>query len=362
MRARVQVAALPLALVAHGPHMARSTSAYRILRVGSLFSALCIGALIWSGASSAAPLAITRTLNTGEPTGKFSLTPSRFEGNVIPGQPLVIPIQLYNGLDSDVHVAIEAVEIGPSKVPTSLIQVVDSNAFSAASWIDLQTPELDVARNETVAFDLLIKPPLNLPPGTNFAGLQFSVIPKGSAQNGSKLAFRFSGLMQLFLTGPGTPQRSLKVRTTRVSDSLMLGGVRYVTYEVAFANAGNVNEHVSGSVAITSVFGNSVATLPIKRMIILRGSERTVRVTWTKPPMFGRFSARVTAHSDATRVQRDLPTVTILPPWWWLLIIAVTLITPIAFTVYRRRSWRRYLDEEWDDAWLEDDWDYEPGE
>ncbi len=315
-----------------------------------------------SDSAAASPLAIKRTLNTGEPTGKFSLTPSRYEGNVIPGQPLIVPIQLYNGLDADVQVDIEPVEIGASEVPTSLIQVVDSNAFSATSWISVPSPNLDIARNETVAFDLLIKPPLNIPPGTNFAGLQFSVTPKGSSQTGSKLAFRFSGLMQLFLTAPGTPKRSLKVHATSVSDSLVLGGVRYVTYEVTFANAGNVNEHVNGSVTITSMFGNTVTTIPIKRMIILRGSKRTVRVTWTKPPMFGRFSARVTAHSDAAQVRKDLPTVTILPPWWWLVIIATTLIAPIAYAVYRRRSWRRYLDETWDDAWLEEDWDSQPGE
>jgi hypothetical protein len=339
----------------------RLSSARYLPNVRLLLGVVCIALTVWVPAARAEPTPITRTQNTGEPTGKFSLTPSRFEAEVRPGVPLIIPIQLYNGLNDDVEVQIEPVEIGASDVPSSLIQVVSNSKFSATSWIDRSISALNLARNETAAYDLRVSPPPDTPPGTSFAGLRFTVIPQGTEQAGSKLGFRFSGLMQLFLNGPGKPERDLQVASSSVSDTFVLGNIRFVTYEVTFRNRGNVNERISGNIEITSMFRNRVKTIPIRKVIVLRGSERTIRAVWPEMPLFGRFSARVDAKSDADRITHKLPTVTVLPPWWWLLIIAIALALPVVYTVHRRRKWRRLMEENWDDDWLEDDeWDTEP--
>ena len=329
----------------------------------ALRAALATIALVLScsAAAVAAPPTINRSINTGELTGRFSLTPSRFEGNVVPGQAIRIPVQLYNGLEDNVRVTIRPVEIGPSEVETSLVQIVDKSRYSATSWIQVNVPELDLASNETASFELVVTPPADIPPGTNFAGLDFSIEPNDNDRSSSRLAFRFSGLMQLFLNAPGAPVRNMRISRTRVSDSFVAGGIRFVTYEVTFANDGNVNEHVSGSVDVRSMFGNKVRSIPIKRMIVLRGSKRTVRAVWTGIPMFGQFSGDVSARSDTKRLHHTLPAVTVLPPWWWLAIMGVALLIPIAYVIHRKRSWRRYLDDEWDDEWLEDDeWDTKP--
>lgn len=310
--------------------------------------------------------AVERSVATGQrPSGRFSLTPSRFEGSITGGEPLVIPIQLYNGTASDVSVALTPVDIGAAEDPESFIQVVDKAQFSATAWLQPEIDKLDMKSLETVEFDVIVDPPDTPPAGTSFAGIEFSVASTtGSAgeteARKSNLGFKISGLMQIFLTGPGAVNHDVRIKSAEVADTFIFRGNRFVSYEITYENRGNVNDHVSGDIAVTSMFGNQIESINLKKAIILRGSERKFRVIWPDTPAFGRFTAVARVDGDEQRVSRRFPVVVILPPWWWFVILFVVIACPTAYMIYRRQTeWKRYLDE--DDAWDEDDeWDTEP--
>lgn len=295
--------------------------------------------------------AMTRTIfdesDQFEPDGLITLTPDRVERNVIPGQSTIIPIRIMNGADVPVKAVLSVQDLEAADDSDRFVQAVKKAKFGASTWITPETNEISLVSGEQVELNLTVLPPPNAPVGANYAALRVSV-QEVDKDGKTKVGFRASGISQLFLTVPGEVVRDTRIAATRVSDQWMFNGGGFVSYEVDIENRGNVHDLVSGEVVIQSLFGNSVAKLKLDERYILRGSTRTVRVIWTDPPRFGRFSgtATITGRADK-KLSKQVPQVTVLPPWWWIALGVLVVLLPIGVTWKRRRDdWKQYLDDE----------------
>ena len=125
-----------------------------------------------------------------------------------------------------------------------------------------------------------------------------------------------------------------------------MGDARFAVWNVTFANTGSVNEHVSGTIKVRSLFGTTVHTLQLKDLLVLRGATRTQRVVWSELPWVGAFRPIVSVRDDdGKRVEAQGPWVTVLP--WWLPVLAAALILlpVVMWWLRRRREWKQYLAE-----------------
>lgn len=287
-----------------------------------------------------------------KPNSLLALYPNKAEITVTPGKPYLIPVTLENGFNKPLDVSVSITGLGPAPDPASLAAINDDAAFSAASWITPDIQDLRMQPLERVEFNLTVLPPDNAPVGTNFAGLVVKLAPaSGKPGTGDvKGTVQTQALGQLYLNIPGAQKRDLQLVSFKVDDKLFLGRSKFVVYEAKFHNNGNVNDHVTGRINISSMFGNSAASLQLRDMIILRGADRTQRIVWTDSiPWFGAFTAQLKAEGDGKQpVTGSADRVIILPPWWFFALVIAALTLPFAVAWWRRRNdWRQYLEDDW---------------
>lgn len=312
---------------------------------------------VWSSSAPAsAPQQKRLPPGTAE-TGMLTVSPDRWEDDVEPGKTTTFHLSLTNRTGQDAELELVPTDVAPSD--TGLVRATDrAEAFGAGNWVEPEVRTLSLDNMHEVTLAVRVTPPLQAPVGSNFGGLLAILKSKESRKTGSaQVGFEMRALVQIYPRVPGQISRQVKVTAAEIADSFVFTGNRFVSYEVEFANEGNVNEYVSGQVLVRSMFGNTVRTLNIRDMLILRGDRRRARVLWTNPPAFGRFTAETRIESSSGTLAKKFPAVVILPPWWWFALAAGALLVPALYWWYRRRNaWKQYLDEDWDDE-IADDWD-----
>lgn len=290
-------------------------------------------------------------------SGLFSVAPDRYEGDVHPGKTTTVTMRLTNETGSPVQVTLNATDLAAAADLTSLIEMVDDGKYGAGSWLEFEQKTFRMEQREQVEFGVKVMPPLDAPVGTNLAGVQVEAvaISDDASTPGTAVNFRIEGLAQIFVIVPGEIRHDTRIVSAKVSDSFLFHGSGFVAYEVEFENRGNVNDHVSGEIAVRSMFGNAVESLPINETIVVRGSRRIARVIWPSPPRFGRFVGHAQVTSDSKNLRAKTSAVVILPPWWWFVAFFVVIVLPLIYTMWqRRRAWRAYLADEFDDENFDD--------
>ncbi len=327
-----------------------------IVRVVALAALFC--ALLTVGASSAAWAKIERTQGTpsADPTGRLFISPGRVESDVQPGVATSIPVTLTNDSDGPFDVSVRATDLGQATDPRSVATSVEDGEFGAGDWIQPEISDIRLEPFETITFDLLVNPPVDAPIGTNLAGLIVDSTdadgPVGTADTTSM--FRIEGLIQVFLTVPGPVKHDLTITDVAVRDTVILGGQRFAVWDVTFRNDGTVNEHVSGTVSIRSMFGNAAHREKIANLLVLRGATRTTRVIWRDLPWVGAFTPEVRVRGDDAKLMTKTGDRVIVLPWWLPVLLVLAVLVPILVIWWRRRQeWKLYLEAEEDDGSFE---------
>jgi hypothetical protein len=319
--------------------------------------AVALAAIAACIAPQAAFATVERKQNTpgDDPTGRLFISPGRIEQDVQPGVATTVPITLTNDSDGPFDVSLRATDVGQAADPRSVATAVEDGEFGAGDWLEPEIRDIRLEPFEQITFDLLVDPPTDAPTGTNLAGLIVDSTPAEGplGTEDSDSVFRIEGLIQVFLTVPGEVEHDLTVTSLDVRDTVLLGGQRFVVWDVTFRNDGTVNEHVSGSINVHSLFGNTAHREKVQNLLVLRGSSRTTRVIWRDLPWVGAFTpeARVRG-DDAKLVTRTGDRVVILP-WWLPVLVVLAVLLPFLVLWWRRRQeWKLYLDEE-DEDWAE---------
>ncbi|MBC7632032.1 hypothetical protein [Aeromicrobium sp.] len=322
---------------------------------------LCLVAACGAPAPASANVVRTQNPPNTDPTGQLSISPGRIETDVQPGVRTTQKITLVNDSDQEIDVSVIATDLGQSSDPRNVAQRVEKGEFGAGSWLTPEITDFRMKPFELVAFLVVIDPPTDATVGTSLGGLAIdSSIASGAIgtanepEGATAPILLAEGLLQIFLTVPGDVDHKLRIVDVDLRDKYVFGSQRFAIWNVTFANAGTVNEHVAGRVDITSVFGNAAHSEKIDDYVVLRGARRTVRVVWSDIPAIGAFTATAKVHGDnADRIEASSERLVIFP-WWLIVILLVAVLAPFLYLWWRRRQdWRQYLAE---DAWdAEDD-------
>ncbi len=289
-----------------------------------------------------------------DPTGRLFISPGRVEEDVEPGARTSVRITLTNDSDDQFDVSLSSTDLGQASDPRSVATQVEDGEFGAGDWLTPEVTDLRLEPFEIVEFDLRIDPPLTAPIGTNLAGLVVdSTVAEGEiGTDDSDSVFRVEGLIQVFLTVPGPVKNDLRITDIDIRDTLVLGNQRFAVWDISFQNNGTVNEHVSGNVAIKSLFGNTAHREKLENLLVLRGSKRTTRVIWRELPWIGAFTPEVRVRGDDARLKRATGERIIVLPWWVPVVLVLLIVLPAVYLWWRRRQeWKLYLedeDPEWD--------------
>lgn len=293
-------------------------------------------------------------------TGLVIVSPFRIEEDVEPGVRESITMTLTNDSDKVVDVTVDATDLEAAADPRNFIDQVEDGEFGAGDWL---VPEIVHDRMqpwERVQFELVIDPPLDAPVGTNLAGLTIdTAVAEGApgTEDQRTGVLRAEALVQVFLTVPGPVKHDLRVVDIDVRDTLVLGSQRFVVWDVTYRNAGTVNEHVTGTFEVRSIFGNAAYRERIEESLVLRGSTRTERIVWRDLPWVGAFTPQMRVRGDDAQLIRASGERVVVFPWWLPIAIGLLLVAPAVWLWWRRRQeWKLYLEDDgfedgqgWDD-------------
>ena len=292
--------------------------------------------------------------------GLLGVTPDRWLSSVDPGSSTTFKLTVTNKTGGDATVFFIPTDLEPAKDPARLSDVVSDAKYGAGDWIQPEVPKATLPNLSKVVIDVTVAPPKNAPVGSNFGGLLVQLkTPENPdiKSSGAAVIPKAQALVQIYPRVNGPVIKDLEITKVEAEETLKFLGSRFVRYDIEYENKGTVNEAVGGSLLINSMFGNTVEKLAVPELLVLRGAKRRVRVVWTDPPRFGRFTSQVKVDTSAGQERKQGDTVTILPPWWVILAIVLTILFGIFFTWRRKnQDWRQYLDEEdWDEDFDDED-------
>lgn len=326
---------------------------------------LVLGALL---ATAVAPASASAEVNrrilgpNDEATGLVIVSPFRIEEDVEPGVRESITMTLTNDSDKTVDVTASPTDLEAAADPRNFVDQVEDGEFGAGDWLVPEIVHERLQPWERIEFELVIDPPLDAPVGTNLAGLSIdTAVAEGApgTEDQRTGVLRAEALVQVFLTIPGPVRHDLRVVDVDVRDTLVLGSQRFVVWDVTYRNAGTVNEHVSGTFEVRSIFGNAAYRERISESLVLRGSTRTERIVWRDLPWVGAFTPHLRVRGDDAQLIRASGERVVVFPWWLPIIIGLLLAAPVAWLWWRRRQeWKLYLEDEGYDDGAE--WDDDP--
>lgn len=335
-----------------------STSVKTFQHRTAVAAAALVAALLAPGTAAAAVKYEQRSPSS-DPSGLMVVSPSRVEEDVQPGVRTTVEVTVFNDHDEPIDFTVSGTDLGPASNPRSVAAKVEDGEFGAGDWLVTELRNARLKPFEAVTFDVTIDPPLSAPIGTNFAGINVrgapAAGPVGADDDTGFLAV--NALVQAFLTIPGPVKHDLRIVDIDARDAFVLGDRRFVVWEVMFENRGTVNEHVSGSINVKSIFGNTAHREKLDDLLVLRGTKRSTRVVWTDLPFVGSFAPEVRVRGDDAREVKQTGERVTLIPWWLPPLLIALVVLPVVWLWWRRRQeWKLYLeDEEWDGQEWDDD-------
>jgi hypothetical protein len=224
---------------------------------------------------------------------------------------------------------------------------------TAASWISPLVDEVSISSLGIARVPVRLVVPADPPPGSAYATLD--VVPQvpvevegaGGAAVGIESRLQVAFLLQT--TAEGMPRLVL-----RDTDAPRLRWNRDSwTFRATVANDGTSFAKPSGRVRIRSIFGSTVATLPVQTRPLLPSAARPMTPTWTGVPWFGfyRYDVRVTSGADdraGSEPVRHAGWFIALPPWWLVALVGAALLYLLLRWLIPRV--RRNLPEHRDDS------------
>jgi hypothetical protein len=313
---------------------------------------ILVGALLTTPATASAQVKRERRNPSTTPSGLLIVTPGRIEDDVVPGQRTTSQVEVFNDSDKAVDISVGTTDLGPASDPHSVADETENGEFGAGDWLTSEITDDTLQPFEAVKFNVVIDPPTTAPVGTNLGGL----VVHGAAAKGAPGtadnpgSVRVDGLLQVFLTVPGPVKHDISVDYVKVRDKILIGSTRVAVWDITFRNRGTVNEHLSGTTTVQSIFGNSAYRANLDKLLVLRGSQRTTRVVWNGLPWIGAFHPEVRVRGDDAKLITATGQRVVVFPWWIVVVIAALIVLPSLFLWWRRRQdWKLYMDEQdWD--------------
>ncbi|HBU28157.1 TPA: hypothetical protein DEB00_03510 [Candidatus Uhrbacteria bacterium] len=286
------------------------------------------------------------------PTGVFALTftPERFVTEVSPGVPQTEELTLLNETGEFVSVVLEPVDLDTSMAAEGRATFLLNTAGSLApSWISVSPDQFVLGPGESRSVDVTLSAPVTST-GSLYAGIATTFRPVRSDELG--------GVSLVSVTGPlifATVNTQDAVRDGSLTELATRGGSTWfshlpVSFEVSFANKGNVILQPVVTIEVRDMFGRLTERIDLNedQYIVLPHTSRNITQSWDTKlseerisgigrelalPLVGPFTVTATVSYDESVSDSAQITLWFFP--WRLALLAGVLL--IGIVGVRRR-------------------------
>ncbi len=240
-----------------------------------------------------------------------------------------------------------------SKEPNAELEFIDDGDdrfdATAGDWLEPIVDEVTIEPRGVVRVPVVVTVPDDPPVGSAYGSVNVvSRTRAGAGDTALGIETQLATVFLLRVGGDGRPELTL-----RGVDAPRLRWDRDAWRLTAdLDNDGTLHATASGRVRVRSIFGTTVAELPIRSETILPKGRQAVDVRWKGVPWLGFYRYDVRVENGPARKGEEVPDdvatasgwFIALPPWWVLAIVAAALIALMV------RWWRnRGASGDWDE-------------
>ncbi|PIS42858.1 MAG: hypothetical protein COT24_01390 [Candidatus Kerfeldbacteria bacterium CG08_land_8_20_14_0_20_40_16] len=302
----------------------------------------------------------------------ITLIPPSLEFGLIPGQTQKTEIKLFNETTAEINLYTKVVNFvakDDTGEPDFLFEGPFDEGLSA--WVDVQPGPIALEPGQRVSVPITVNPPLDAEAGGHYAAVFFTENPPEASGPGViRVASSIGTLLLTQVEGEIVKQGSLAGFTT-ASGQKFLNRLP-IDFIVRFQNDGNVHLRPTGTITITSTFGNTAATLEVNpsKGAALPEQIRKFEAVWEKGQVkettgnawtsfwkelgnewrnfaFGRYKANLNlTFGSASDQQTTATTCFWVFPWRVILIGAIVLLVVILLLILLIKRYNRWIVKE----------------
>lgn len=273
----------------------------------------------------------------------MTVEPASTIEQIRPGATITVPIELTNSTATTLRVETGAVAGTGARDGDALVTIAPHAPTDAtrnpSSWLRFPEHVIVLAANAHRTVQVRVTAPAGARPGTHVALATFSV-PTTSAGHGATGVSGRAGIATALLLDVAGDARS-SARIVSTSSPAVTHGGRTLEFSALVENTGDRLLRLDGEVRLDAPWG-AQRKLRADEQLLLPGGTREIAMRLDDPPIVGRYSPKLVVVGGAgsgVRLDQDLTTLWILPPWW--LVGAVVAATALAVAgALARRRWR----------------------
>jgi hypothetical protein len=272
----------------------------------------------------------------------ISVIPPKFELYGNPGDVIQESIKVRNNDTTDVTYQADAVNFQARDDTGGVDLIDDPNAphttYALADWVTIEPAKFTVPANTEKAINFTIHIPKTAEPGGHYASIQVKLAGSTPVAGGASVENNLNTLVLLRVSGDITEKDTVESFAT--SKGYYQSGP--IDFTLKTHNDGNVHVAPAGVITITDIFGHKVDEIPINSANVLPGSSRSIKTTWDKGALFGRYTAQLVAtYGQNHQPLTSTVTFTVFPLYLlWIVLIVIFLII---LAITQRKKLKRIL-------------------
>lgn len=225
----------------------------------------------------------------------LTVSPPSQEVTVDPGGTATVKAKLRNPGSTTLPIAVH-VEDFTAKGDEGQVELTANSPYSVASWATISPSEFQLAPGETKEVTAVIKAPQNAA-GGHFGSFIFEVKAANSGGNAS-VAQEIASLFLVKVSG--TVDEKLDLKSISAPSYSEFGPI---SFDMQFANTGNVHTKAYGLVNVTDMFGRKVADIVVPGVNIFPNAERIVKASLDKKFLIGNYTVTALMYYGTTQTQ-----------------------------------------------------------
>ena len=220
--------------------------------------------------------------------GDFVLEPAKVELFFEAGESQEKVLNITNRTDKALEFKIEVEDFTGSQDPNQTVILLgeEKGPYSLKDFIQPEIDTFTLEAKQRIALPIYINVPLDAEPGGLYGSVLVSsgASPEGGA--GTTVVSRLGALFFVGVNGDVNREGHLSsfVRKEKNNGS---------SFELLFANTGNVHLNPSGFIHISNILGSEIAEIEIKPYFAMPNSVRFREVDWEGIKLLGRYKAVV---------------------------------------------------------------------
>lgn len=293
------------------------------------------------------------------------LRPARVTFELPPGATKVVALQIRNNSPDAVQLRFVAIDLEAGEGESFAQPVAGDARRSGMTWATFDEGPVEIPPRGSIEVPVTVRVPEDARPGAYafaVAAMQaFSPLGvNGGDEIGSRVQLRANLGSSFVVSVPGDARASARI--VRVDSPRLVWGSTEPRFDVVAENDGDTLLELEAATEVSPFGAFAARTLKSDEQPTLPGGRRTLTMDWSDRPWIGWFTPSVVLVGGAgsgVRVEQELDTVFVLPPWWVLVLVAVAIALPINAHVRRRRRIARHREHVRAQRSLDDPDDYD---